>query len=72
MCVVNYYYVFRDVAGPLRFGQKARFWRYQAFELFRMIASGLRRWRRRDWSEVGGRLQGWAAVATGAAWRVPK
>ncbi len=71
MCVVNYYYVFRDVAGPLRPGQKLRFWRYQAFELCRVAASGVRRRRMSDWSEVGGRLRGWMAVATGKAWRAP-
>jgi len=72
MCVVNYYYVFRDVAGPLSIGQRLRFWRYQAFELGRVVASGLRRRRMSDWSEVGGRLKGWLAVATGTAWRIPK
>lgn len=69
MCVVNYYYVFRSIAGPLTLSQKLRFWRYQAFELFRIAASGLRRWRKSDWSEVLGRVRGWLAVATGVAWR---
>lgn len=72
MCVVNYYYVFRDVAGPLTFSQKVRFWEYQAFELIRMLASGFRRLRADDFADVAGRLQGWFAVATGAAWRTPK
>ena len=35
-CVVNYYYVFRDIVRPLTLVHKFRFWRYQAFELFRI------------------------------------
>jgi GT2 family glycosyltransferase len=68
MCVVNYYYVFRDIAGPLTVAQKFRFWRYQFFELIRIFASGLRRQRKSDWAEVVGRLKGLVAVVTGAAW----
>ena len=33
--VVNYYYVFKSIAGPLNFLQKFRFLRYQLFELLR-------------------------------------
>ena len=69
MCVVNYYYVFRDIAGPLTSGQKFRFWRYQAFELVRILASGVRRLRKCDWAEALGRLSGVAAVLSGSAWR---
>lgn len=69
MCVVNYYYVFRDIAGPLSHGQKLRFWRYQAFELFRMIVAGITGRRGDDWAEVVGRLRGWQAALTGAAWK---
>ena len=72
MSVVNYYYVFRDVAGPLSFSQKFRFWRYQTFELARIIASAIRRRRIGDLSEAGGRFRGWFAVATGSAWRTSK
>ena len=72
MCVVNYYYVFRDVAGPLSMSQKFKFWRYQSFELVRMLASGVRRLRWHDFEDVAGRLQGWLAVMTGAAWRTPQ
>ncbi|HYG35079.1 MAG TPA: glycosyltransferase [Clostridia bacterium] len=69
MCVVNYYYVFRDIAGPLSREQQARFWRYQAFELFRIASSGVRRLRYGDWLETMGRLRGWVAVITGSAWQ---
>jgi glycosyltransferase involved in cell wall biosynthesis len=64
-CVVNYYYVFQDVAGPLTWRHKARFWRYQAFEIFRLIASALRRRRPADLMELRGRLEGIAFVARG-------
>jgi len=66
-CVVNYYYVFQDIAGPLRRSQKYRFWRYQMFELSRVLASGLRRMRFTDFQEAFGRLQGFLAVSRGAA-----
>lgn len=57
-CVVNYYFVFQDIARPLSFGQKARFWRYQFFELFRLIASAARRHRLSDLREAAGRIEG--------------
>jgi glycosyltransferase involved in cell wall biosynthesis len=69
MCVVNYYYVFRDIAGPLTLGQKLRFWRYQSFEFIRMLCSGLRHLRRGDWADLAGRLKGFLAILSGAAWR---
>lgn len=68
MYVVNYYYVFRDIAGPLNAGQKLRFWRFQGFELLRVTSSALRRLRWGDLSEVAGRLRGFVAVLTGSAW----
>ncbi|MDX2031486.1 MAG: glycosyltransferase family 2 protein [Blastocatellia bacterium] len=64
-CVVNYYFVFRDIAGPLRPRQQWRFWRYQAFELFRIAASALRRRRRADVQEILGRLEGTVAIIRG-------
>lgn len=68
-CVVNYYYVFSKVAGPLTIAQKFRFWRFQAFELFRVAASGFRRRRGSDFAEVRGRLAGILVVARRArAW----
>jgi glycosyltransferase involved in cell wall biosynthesis len=68
-CVVNYYYVFNQVARPLSLGQKLRFWRFQLFELFRVGASGVRRRRASDFREVRGRLEGMLAVARrGGAW----
>jgi glycosyltransferase involved in cell wall biosynthesis len=61
--VVNYYYVFNDVAQPLSLAQKLRFWRFQVFELMRVAASGVRRRRRSDFLELRGRLDGMLAVA---------
>jgi glucosyl-dolichyl phosphate glucuronosyltransferase len=66
-CVVNYYYVFQDIVRPLSFRQKYRFWRYQAFEIFRMATSLIRRRRTGDALEILGRLEGVAAVMRGAA-----
>ncbi len=64
-CVVNYYYVFNDIAGPLSWQQKFRFWRFQVFELFRIAASALRRRRKDDVLELLGRLEGVMAVIRG-------
>lgn len=64
-CVVNYYYVFNDIAGPLTIAQKFRFWRYQCFELVRIAISAVRRCRASDLLELCGRLEGFAAVACG-------
>ncbi len=66
-CVVNYYYVFKAVAGPLNFGQKVRFWRFQGAELFRIAASVIRRRRSSDIRELTGRLEGILRVARGTA-----
>jgi len=57
-CVVNYYYVFRDIVRPLTWRHKVRFWRYQAFELLRIASSAARRGRRADLLELLGRLEG--------------
>jgi len=57
-CVVNYYFVFRDIVNPLTFSHKFRFWRYQVFELFRIAVSAVRR---RNWDDVldlRGRVEG--------------
>lgn len=67
--VVNYYYVFRDIAGPLSPGQQFRFWRFQLFELLRVIGSAVRRRRWSDAAEFIGRVEGFVAVATGRAFR---
>jgi glycosyltransferase involved in cell wall biosynthesis len=64
-CVVNYYYVFQDIVKPLSWRHKARFWRFQAFELFRVAASALRRRRMTDLMELRGRLEGIMAVSRG-------
>lgn len=64
-CVVNYYYVFNQVARPLSVGQKLRFWRFQLFELLRVAASGVRRRRVSDFQEVRGRIDGMLAIARG-------
>jgi len=64
-CVVNYYYVFRDVVEPLTWRHQFRFWRFQLFELFRIGASALRRRRSSDWLELRGRLAGFIGVLRG-------
>jgi glycosyltransferase involved in cell wall biosynthesis len=69
-CVVNYYYVFQDVVKPLTWRHKFNFFRYQAFELFRMATSALRRRRREDLMEVLGRLEGVAAIVQGRGLKV--
>lgn len=64
-CVVNYYFVFQDIVNPLSRSHKFRFWRYQAFEFFRIGSSALRR---RNWSDVEdiiGRIEGIFAVMRG-------
>ncbi len=64
-CVVNYYYVFRDIVRPLTWRHQMRFWRYQAFEMFRVAASALRRRRVSDALELWGRCEGIWAVLRG-------
>lgn len=61
--VVNYYYVFESVAGPLTTAQKLRFWRFQAFEVLRLAASSVRRRRVSDLRYIVGKLEGAAQVA---------
>jgi glycosyltransferase involved in cell wall biosynthesis len=66
-CVVNYYFVFQDIMHPLTLKQKFRFWRFQAFELFRISVSAVRN---RNWDhmqEIFGRIRGVFAVLSGAA-----
>lgn len=65
--VVNYYFVFREAARPLSAIHKFRFWRFQAFEFFRIGASIFRRRRLSDAQEFFGRLEGVFAVMRGAA-----
>jgi glycosyltransferase involved in cell wall biosynthesis len=64
-CVVNYYYVFQDVAGPLSWQQNGRFWSFQLFELLRMLSSALRRRSRGDLAELGGRIEGFVYILRG-------
>lgn len=66
-CVVNYLYVFNDVAGPLSIAQRIRFWRFQLFELCRVGASALTRRRIGDLREVLGRLLGIYALVRGVS-----
>jgi GT2 family glycosyltransferase len=66
-CVVNYYYVFQDLVRPLTWRHKMRFWRFQAFELFRIAASAVRRRRKDDVLELSGRLEGFAGIILGTA-----
>ncbi len=60
--VVNYYYVFQDIAGPLTWRQQTRFWRFQLFELARIAASVVCRRRMADVHNLRGRLDGFLAV----------
>lgn len=64
-CVVNYYFVFADIVRPLTWRHQWRFWRFQAFELFRVLSSAVRRWRWTDAQEFCGRIEGMWAVARG-------
>jgi glycosyltransferase involved in cell wall biosynthesis len=66
-CVVNYYYVFQDIVRPLTWQHKARFWRYQGFEFFRIAASAIRRHRSSDVTELRGRLEGVFSLLRGTA-----
>lgn len=68
--VANYYYVFRDICGPLSIGRRFRFWRFQAFEFFRIGMSALRRLRWGDMSELAGKFEGTIGVVTGRFDRV--
>jgi glycosyltransferase involved in cell wall biosynthesis len=70
-CVVNYYCVFKDIAGPLSWRQKYRFWRFQAFEFARVAVSAIRRRHKSDWRELRGRLHGLVAVVRGAGIVLP-
>jgi glycosyltransferase involved in cell wall biosynthesis len=63
--VVNYYYVFSDIVGPLTWRHKIRFWRFQLFEMLRVGSSAIRRRRFSDVSELRGRLEGIIAAARG-------
>ena len=67
--VANYYYVFRDISGPLTVRQQFRFWRFQGFEFFRLGMSALRRQRWDDVMEVIGRFEGTLSVALRAGHR---
>ncbi len=63
--VVNYYFVFKDIARPLSLQQQFRFWRYQAFEFFRIGTSALRRGNWNNVQEFVGRIEGVFAVVRG-------
>ena len=62
-CVVNYYYVFNSIVWPLTWRHKARFWRYQTFEFFRIATSAVRRFRWADVAELCGRVEGVITIA---------
>ena len=64
--VVNYYYVFRDISGPLSLLQKFRFWRFQAFEAIRIMSSAFRRMNGSDIADLRGRAQGVWKILTSA------
>ncbi len=67
--VVNYYYLFQEIAGPLSLRRKINFFRFQIFELMRILFSCLRRHRRQDFQELLGRLEGFWAIAIGRAFK---
>ncbi|MCC6327267.1 MAG: glycosyltransferase family 2 protein [Acidobacteria bacterium] len=62
-CVVNYYFVFIDIVGPLSVAHKWRFWRFQAFEFLRVGAWALRRLDRQSFLDLIGRVQGVLTIA---------
>ncbi|NJM52394.1 MAG: hypothetical protein HC846_02760 [Blastocatellia bacterium] len=64
-CVVNYYFVFQDISENLTFRHKFRFWRYQAFEYFRLATSAIRRRNSNDLMDLYGRFEGILAVVSG-------
>ena len=64
-CVVNYYFVFQDIASPLSLAQKLRFWKYQSFEFFRLATSVVRRRSSSDLQEIVGRLEGVFSILRG-------
>ncbi len=61
--VANYYYVFKEVSGPLTLRHQYRFWRFQLFELFRISMSAIRRLRWDDVQELAGRFEAIFSVA---------
>ncbi len=65
--IVNYYYVFHSIVSPLTLRHKLRFWRFQGFELFRMVASVFRRRRAEDMEDILGRLTAIVDILTGRA-----
>jgi glycosyltransferase involved in cell wall biosynthesis len=67
--VVNYYYVFKDVEGPLSLGQRFRFWRFQAFDVIRLLGSFVRRRKWGDLEHLLGKFRAFLAVITGLAYR---
>lgn len=56
--VINYYYVFKSIAGPLSFNQKKRFFMYQFFELFRAFTDILRFRQKNNLLYVKGKIIG--------------
>jgi len=64
-CVVNYYFVFQDIASPLSLNNKFRFWRFQSFEVFRVAAFAARNRSWGDVQDVRGRFEGMWAVFRG-------
>lgn len=55
---LNYRYVFVDLVPQRTWGQEARFWRVQLFDLLRIGAQALRRPERETLGAVAGKLQG--------------
>jgi len=63
--VVNYWFVFNSIAGPLSLAQKFRFWRFQVFEYLRVAAYALRHRDPSRRQDLAGRLDGLRSVLGG-------
>jgi glycosyltransferase involved in cell wall biosynthesis len=61
--VENYYYVFQSVAAPLSMSQQLGFWRFQAAEVIRLLASSVRRRRVDDLEFILGKIEATIALA---------
>lgn len=56
--VINYYYVFNSICGPLTTSQKVRFFNYQLFEMARAFADIIRFTNKTSWHYFQGKIIG--------------
>lgn len=66
---LNYRFVFLDIVPERSLSQEARFWLVQLVDLGRFVARAGRRWDRRSWRLVRGKIVG---IAQAAALRAPR